>query len=167
MAEPRSHRIFPGKADQLGFLRQWLTARWPECAALADVLSVTTELASNAIRHTRSGQNGFFEVEIIHAQKTVRVIVADSGAEGAPRIIDDPDGETGRGLLLVSALSVDTGISGNCDGRSIWADVPCEGPATDHRPVVAEFDLTSQASAPGLASQDRAEDRAKPDQCSA
>src|ERR1700761_3723101 len=121
MAEPRSHRIFPGRADQLWFLRQWLTARWPDCTALADVLSVATELASNAIKHTRSGQNGTFEVEIIHAQKTVRVTVVDAGAEGAPRIIDDPDGETGRGLLLVSALSVDTGISGNCDGRSIWA----------------------------------------------
>jgi anti-sigma regulatory factor (Ser/Thr protein kinase) len=129
MAGPRSHRIFPGKADQLSFLRQWLTARWPDCAALADVLSVTTELASNAIRHTRSGQNGFFAVEIIHAQKTVRVTVADSGAEGAPRIIDDPDGETGRGLLLVSILALETGLSGDCDGRLIWADIQCEGPA--------------------------------------
>lgn len=128
MAEPRSHRIFPGHADQLGVLRQWLKARWPDCAALSDVLSVATELASNAIRHTRSGQNGSFGVEVIHAQKTVRVMVADSGAVGAPRIIDDPDGETGRGLLLVSALALETGLSGDCDGRSIWADLPCEGP---------------------------------------
>jgi anti-sigma regulatory factor (Ser/Thr protein kinase) len=129
MAELRRHRVFPGQECQLGILRRWLRSFLLDCTVLADVLSVATELAANAVRHTRSGQGGSFEVEIIHTQKTVRVTVTDSGAAGAPRVIEDTYGETGRGLLLVSALSLETGFTGDCSGRQVWAEVPCEDPA--------------------------------------
>lgn len=129
MAELRRHRVFPGEECQLGILRRWLKSFLPDCTAQADVLSVATELATNAVRHTRSGQGGSFGVEITHTQKTVRVTVIDSGAAGAPRVIEDPDGETGRGLLLVSALSLETGFAGDCTGRQVWAEVPYEDPA--------------------------------------
>jgi hypothetical protein len=42
-------RLFPGEERQLGMLRQWLKTLLPGIPARDDVLSIATELASNAI----------------------------------------------------------------------------------------------------------------------
>lgn len=60
------------------------------------------ELASNAIRHTRSGQGGQFTVEITRHGPLVRVTVIDDGAPHEPMLIDDPQSEHGRGLVVVT-----------------------------------------------------------------
>jgi hypothetical protein len=61
----------------------------------------------------------------------VQVAVADCGGLAEPRIIDDPDGERGRGLLLVQRLSLRTGWAGDRRGRLVWAQVawPDQAPA--------------------------------------
>jgi hypothetical protein len=43
-------------------------------------------------------------------------------------VIDDPDGERGRGLLLVQALSVRTGFVGDQRGRLVWAQIAWTDP---------------------------------------
>jgi hypothetical protein len=43
-------------------------------------------------------------------------------------MIEDPDGEHGRGLLLVQGLSLRTGVTGGRDGRFVWAEVAWDGP---------------------------------------
>jgi len=121
----RWRRVFPGEGSQLGVLRRWLASLLPDCPSLGDVASVATELGSNALVHTASGRGGQFAVEITCHQAVVRVAVADCGAPGGPRVIDDPAGEYGRGLLLVRGLSVRTGVRGDHRGRLVWADVPC------------------------------------------
>jgi hypothetical protein len=63
-------------------------------------------------------------VEITWHRAVVRVAVADCGAPGGPRMIDDPAGEHGRGLLVVRTLSGRTGVCGDHRGRLVWADVP-------------------------------------------
>ena len=88
-----------------------------------DVTSVADELASNAIRHTRSGQGGQFTVEITRHGTLVRVTVADGGAPDGPRLADNPDGEGGRGLVVVNALAVCAGVHGDQQGRVVWADI--------------------------------------------
>ncbi|HET9896562.1 MAG TPA: ATP-binding protein [Streptosporangiaceae bacterium] len=108
-------------------MRRWIEWALPDCPGRDDVASVATELASNAIRHTRSGCGGAFVVEISRSAETVRVAVTDGGAPGAPRLVDDPDGETGRGLVLVRALAVSTGVRGDHRSRMVWAEVPCSG----------------------------------------
>jgi Bacteriocin-protection, YdeI or OmpD-Associated len=96
----------------------------PDCPARDDVASVATELGSNAIRHTASGRGGWFVVEVAWFRPVVRVAVTDDGAAAGPRVIDDPAGEHGRGLLVVAGLSVRTGVVGDHRGRLVWADVP-------------------------------------------
>jgi hypothetical protein len=61
----------------------------------------------------------------------VEVAVADGGGPAEPRVIDDPDGERGRGLLLVQRLSARTGWTGNRRGRLVWSQItwPGEAPA--------------------------------------
>jgi hypothetical protein len=110
-------------------MRRWLTSFLPECPARDDVISVATELGSNALRHTASGDGGWFAVEITWQEPVVRVGVADGGSPAEPRVIEDPDGEHGRGLLLVRGLSLRTGVTGDRHARLVWAEVAWDGPS--------------------------------------
>jgi hypothetical protein len=120
----RWRRVLAGEGRQLGVLRRWLESLLPECSARDDVACVASELGTNAIVHTASGQGGWFAVEITWHRHVVRVAVADCGAPGGPRVVDNPGGEHGRGLLVVRNLSVRTGVCGDHRGRLVWADVP-------------------------------------------
>jgi anti-sigma regulatory factor (Ser/Thr protein kinase) len=138
----RWRRVFPGEERQLGVLRRWLASLLPECPQRDDVACVATELGGNAVRHTSSGQGGWFAVEITWHQPAVRVAVADCGAPDGPRVIDDPEGEHGRGLLVVRGLSVRTGVCGDHRGRLVWADIRWDdagaaGPAAPMDPYEA------------------------------
>jgi hypothetical protein len=104
-------------------MRRWLATVLPAGPARDDVILVATELASNAICHTASGRGGSFEVVLVCWQSLVRIGVADHGAPAGPRVIGDPAGERGRGLLLVTGLAERTGVCGGHRGRLVWADI--------------------------------------------
>lgn len=124
----RWRQVLRGEQHQLAVLRRWLASLLPDCEARDDVISVATELASNALLHTASGRGGWFAVEITRYQAIVRIVVADQGGPAEPHVIDDPDAEHGRGLLLVRGLSLRTGVTGDQRGRLVWADVAFEEP---------------------------------------
>ena len=124
----RWRRVFRGDERQLGVMRRWLTSLLPAGPARDDVTLVATELASNAICHTASGQGGCFTVEITWWRSVVRVGVTDCGGPAQPQVVEDPPDEHGRGLLLVSLLSLRTGMCGDQRGRLVWADVRWDGP---------------------------------------
>jgi anti-sigma regulatory factor (Ser/Thr protein kinase) len=124
----RWRQVYKGEERQLGLMRRWLASLLPECEARDDVISVATELASNAIRHTASGRGGWFAVEVTWHRSVVQVAIADCGGPGEPHKVDDPDGEQGRGLLLVEALSARTGCIGDQRGRLVWAQVAWQNP---------------------------------------
>jgi hypothetical protein len=109
-------------------LRRWLASLLPDCPARDDLLTVASEYGANAVVHTASGRGGWFAVEITWYGPVVRVAVADGGAPAGPRIIDDPMGERGRGLVVARALAVRTGAYGDHRGRLVWADIPWAGP---------------------------------------
>jgi serine/threonine-protein kinase RsbW len=121
--ELRWRRVFTGEGSQLGVLRRWLESLLPDCPARDDVAIVATELGTNAVRHTASGRGGWFAVEITWHRSVVRVAVADCGAPAGPRVVEDPAGVDGRGLVVVRGLSVRTGVCGDHRGRLVWADV--------------------------------------------
>ena len=145
--ELRWRQILRGEDRQLGVLRRWLASMLPDCSARADVISVVTELASNAIRHTASGHGGWFAVEITRYRTAVRVLIADQGGQAEPHVIDDPAAEGGRGLLLVRGLSVRTGVAGDQHGRLVWADVAFD--ARDAFDEVSARDPMRRRSATG------------------
>jgi hypothetical protein len=120
-------RLFPGEARQLRAMRQWLASLLGDDPARDDVTSIATELGGNAIRHTASGQGGWFAVMITWHQPLLRIAVADGGSCGEPQVIDDSIGEHGRGLKLVRGLSVRLGVLGDHHGRVVWADVHWDG----------------------------------------
>lgn len=97
-------------------------------------MSVAVELGTNAVRHTASGSGGQFAVEVTWSVQMARVAVYDGGAPDGPRVIEDPLGEDGRGLLMVNTLSVRSGVSGNAQGRVVWADMLWAGPGGPGQP---------------------------------
>ncbi len=125
-SELRWRQVFPGDERQLRALRRWLAGLLPTCAARDDAVSVAVELATNAVKFG-TGARGWFAVEIIWYGQVVRVAVADGGAPTGPRLIDDPMGEYGRGLLMVRELSARIGVTGDQRGRLVWAEIPWTG----------------------------------------
>ena len=92
------------------------------------MISVATELGSNALLHTASGNGSWFAVGITWQEPVVRVGVTDGGSPAEPRVIEDPDGENGRGLFLVQGLSLRTGVAGDRHSRLVWAEVAWDCP---------------------------------------
>ena len=148
----RWRRVFPGQEAELRRVRYWLAELLPSGPAREDVVTVAVELAANAVRHTASGDDGFFAVELTWPRRpvTVRVAVADGGARSAPHLAPgtDPLGpgplglespgsgpltagqlasdqlsEHGRGLRVVQALAGRTGVCGDHRGRLVWAEI--------------------------------------------
>jgi anti-sigma regulatory factor (Ser/Thr protein kinase) len=127
----RWRKAFPGAEREVRAVRQWVAGLLPECPSRDDVVTVAGELATNALKFTasgRGGDSGWFAVELTWHPSVLRVAVADSGGSpDGPVLAGSTDGEHGRGLLIVCALSARTGICGDVHGRMVWADVPWAG----------------------------------------
>lgn len=146
---PRSRRVFAGRDDQVREVRRWLTGLLPGAPERDDVVVVAVELVTNAIRHTASGRGGLVMVEVTWCGPVLRIAVADDGTPDGPRLAAGracpaevaggparlapaelaPAGlaECGRGLHLVRALAVSTGVCGDRRGRLVWADIGWTG----------------------------------------
>jgi serine/threonine-protein kinase RsbW len=125
-ATQRLQRTFRGEPGQVpqarDFVRRYLPGRVCSAQASEDILVCATELAANAVLHSRSGlPGGHFSVEVaICAGQWVRVAVEDSGGPWAERGTGDADTEDGRGLHIVCALSAAMGVTGDASGRTAW-----------------------------------------------
>ena len=71
------------------------------------------------MRHARSR----FDVELSHADDTVRIVVKDRST--APPVLQHPelDADSGLGLRIVAKLSSEWGFDVACDGKRVWARV--------------------------------------------
>lgn len=123
-------RDFRGTRDQVVEVRHWLEELLPDCGPRADVLLLASELSTNAVVHSRSGEpGGRFSVDVEWTPALVRVIVGDQGSDKAPAVVartgdTPPLGESGRGLLLVDELANAWGTATRLQHRWVWADIP-------------------------------------------
>lgn len=85
-----------------------------------DVVLCASELATNAVRHSRSGlRGGTFTVRVTVAHGvSVRVDVEDDGGPWAPALAD-PDRH--HGLDIVGAVASELAIAGDDHGRTVSA----------------------------------------------
>jgi serine/threonine-protein kinase RsbW len=111
-------QTFPATAEHVPQARRFLTQLLAGSPAADDALLCLSELASNAIAHSRSAQPGGTFTVRVTLQPVLRVEVADQGGPWAPR--PDPDGLSGRGLPIVRAVADDFGIAGGEAGRRVW-----------------------------------------------
>ena len=88
-----------------------------------DAEIITSELVTNAMQHVRGDGTEAIEITLARASNppTVTVVVSDSSPDG-PRRCDLPaDGEHGRGLQIVEALSVHWGWHPQDGGKAVFA----------------------------------------------
>ncbi|WEH17342.1 ATP-binding protein [Streptomyces sp. VNUA24] len=95
------------------------------------VALVVGELAANAVQHGRVPGHGFgLRIALDAAAGLVRVEVADAAsAKWPPKAppLSYPEGESGRGLLLVDVLAVRWGSAPRRPvGKTVWAEVSIE-----------------------------------------
>ncbi|MFI8090870.1 ATP-binding protein [Streptomyces sp. NPDC086080] len=94
---------------------------------------VVGELAANAVQHGRVPGHDFgLRLTLNEVAGLVRVEVADAAATKRPPAAapsSHPEGESGRGLLLVEALAVRWGSAPRLPlGKTMWAEMSAEAP---------------------------------------
>jgi anti-sigma regulatory factor (Ser/Thr protein kinase) len=93
--------------------------------ATDDVMLVTSELVSNAVRHGREPVELHLELDPEYDRLHLEVIDGGGVAPQASSAMPAVEAEGGRGLPLVAALSESWGSA--VDGRghtAVWADLP-------------------------------------------
>lgn len=106
----------------------------PESDASCAVALVVGELTANAVRHGHVPGHGCrLRLGLDAGAGLVRIEVSDAAAAKRPPAAPPPaypDGESGRGLLLVDVLAARWGWTPRHPvGKTVWAEVPTE-PAT-------------------------------------
>ena len=122
-ARPK-RRAFPGRADQIAKARDFTRRVLVSCPVLDEAVLLVSELATNALEHTATGNGGHFDV-IIYRDATLLIIaVTDEGSDKAPatRPVDQL-AEDGRGLGLVDLITDRWGYCGNERGRTVWLEL--------------------------------------------
>ncbi|MGW0551424.1 ATP-binding protein [Streptomyces altiplanensis] len=95
-------------------------ADWGMGERVDDVLLCVSELATNALVHGVPPGRGYRLCLWLYGGGILRVEVHDSGG-GLPRV-REPDGESGRGLLLVAALADTWGVGEREPGKTVWCE---------------------------------------------
>jgi serine/threonine-protein kinase RsbW len=122
-------QAFPGNSVQVREARRFLAAILGRRRAADDAVLCLSELAANAIIHSRSGRpGGYFTVGVDIDSQRLRVEVCDEG--GPWTWLGRGDERHGRGLLVVSQLARAWGRTGNSDaGWTVWFEMGCSDPA--------------------------------------
>ncbi|MFF7902715.1 ATP-binding protein [Streptomyces sp. NPDC088817] len=101
----------------------------PDSDTSCAIALVVGELVANAVRHGRAPGHEFaLGLALDATAGLMRVEVADASAKHPPATAPSahPDGESGRGLLLVDALALRWGWTPRHPvGKTVWAEVGC------------------------------------------
>lgn len=105
--------------------REWLRV-WGLTPGISDIAEhVIAELAANAATHARVPGRSFL-LTITAAVNVLRVEITDTRADVLPSLGPQPglrEAESGRGLLLVEALSDRWGVTeGPVPRKTVWAE---------------------------------------------
>lgn len=98
------------------FIRETLSGQDADVIDAAELM--TSELTSNCVRHAGTG----FEVSVRTRGEgeEIRVEVRDNGG-GQPRALSPgPEEPSGRGLMIVQALSESWGVERGDGGKTVW-----------------------------------------------
>jgi serine/threonine-protein kinase RsbW len=126
VANPR-RRVFPGRPEQVAHARRFTARVLDGCPVADDVILCVSELASNAIAHTRTGQGGSFQVVVWRGPDSACVAVIDDGARTRPapsRTAPEELAESGHGLAVIQELTACWGHhrhqDGSWQGGVVW-----------------------------------------------
>jgi serine/threonine-protein kinase RsbW len=114
-------RSFPAAPEQVREARRFLAAILADRDA-PDALLCLSELVTNAVVHSRSGQpGGIFTVRVQLDGQRLRVEVCDQGGFWHAPAPVSADGQNGRGLVIVGQLASRWGCEGHSrSGWTVW-----------------------------------------------
>jgi len=124
----RWRRVYSGRVDQVGSAREFARSLFAGTGREQDVATIVSELCSNAVRHTRSGEaRGWFGLEVTFGDLAY-IGVTDLGGGCVPLFRSKKPGCEldigGRGLQIVAELAVSYGVHGSTEhGHTVWADL--------------------------------------------
>jgi len=117
--------VLPGVPEAAGMARAVVLQALAGHPAADEAALCVSELAANAICHSRSGlPGGTFTVTVQQAGGGVRIAVTDAGSGGRPRARRAAaDSTRGRGLAIVGAVSAAWGCEQADGGRVTWCEI--------------------------------------------
>jgi serine/threonine-protein kinase RsbW len=122
-ARPK-RRCFPGRADQIARARDFTRRVLGPCPLLDEAVLLVSELATNALEHTKTGDGGQFEVTIYRCGTSLLIGVSDNGSDKTPKPGPfDLESETGRGLEVVELIAERWGYCGDQHGCTVWFEL--------------------------------------------
>lgn len=118
-------RTFPAVPAQVGEARRFLAGVLDGDPACDDAALCLSELASNAVVHSRSREpGGSFTVRVQLDSQRLRVEVGDQGGPWGSPGRASADEQNGRGLLIVSQLAARWGCAGHSrTGWTVWYEL--------------------------------------------
>ena len=149
-AMPSWARVFPGTPQQVGAARRFVAALLDGSPFRDNALIIVSELVTNALLHSRSGNpGGLVTVQVTRWLLGVRIAVTDQGSPNSPVIRDTGPGrqiaESGHGLYMVSHLAEHLDWHDDASGRTIHAILGT------HPPEHCRHQPASQPPSPALA----------------
>lgn len=129
-------RRFRGCSDQVSCARAFVKDVLGGCPQMDEAVLLTSELCTNALQHSQSGNGGSFEVTVYHVPGSLRVEVRDDGSASSPASRSfDSCSEDGRGLEIVAFLAHRWGQRGDEYGRCVYFEFRCTHPAHPDDPA--------------------------------
>lgn len=144
---PRLHQYIhqadpEGLSDARTIVRQALTD-WNMAELADDAELVTGELLVNVLLHTEGGAVLTLEV-LPEPVRRVRLSVQDRSSAWPRRRTPGETATSGRGLLLLDAVTTRWGIEPRGEGKAVWCEigpaVPPSGPVAASRPVAQDVE---------------------------
>lgn len=119
------HRAFPGRPDQIAYARDFTRRVLGPCPVLDEAVLLVSELATNAIEHTATADEGSFHVTIYQGDSFLLIAVTDDGSDNVPTPGTQADtlAETGRGLELVELIADRWDYCGDGHSRTVWFEL--------------------------------------------
>jgi anti-sigma regulatory factor (Ser/Thr protein kinase) len=119
-----STMTYPASPESIRRARQFARATlsdWGLDHLADDAGLVVSELASNSVHHVKSA----FSLTVSFRASRVRIAIED--ASDLPPVAREPtrSANSGRGLVLVAALSETWGVERSPIGKIVWADIRC------------------------------------------
>jgi anti-sigma regulatory factor (Ser/Thr protein kinase) len=127
ITRPR-RRMFPGRADQIAHARDFTRRALGACPLLDEAVLLVSELTTNALEHTATGDAGSFQVTVYQSEAALLIAVKDNGSDKIPLPSPaDALAEGGRGLGLVELIASRWGHCNDQHGRTIWFELRWNG----------------------------------------
>ena len=111
-------RSFPSQASAVAAARSFVLAALPDVGQpLRERIELmVSELSTNAVKHAKSP----FNVTVVTEPDQVRVEINDEGPRAPVQRRPAPTDTSGRGLVIVQALSDEWGVDMHDGDKTVW-----------------------------------------------